>query len=105
MAEKAWAGYEREREAHPQRIARTVVLKLKTGDFRTLTRSLTPPEPPASLQEFADIACVLRERVGLPSRTRYRLAGAGLAGFSEEGGLVPQDLCGAYNPDPPQEDS
>ena len=105
MAEKAWAGYLRERQMHPQRIARTVVLKLKTGDFRTLTRSLTPPEPPASLQEFADIACVLRERVGLPSRTRYRLAGAGLAGFSEEGGLVPQDLFGAYNPDPPQEDS
>ena len=41
MAEKAWAGYLREREAHPQRIARTVVLKLKTSDFRTLTRSLT----------------------------------------------------------------
>jgi DNA polymerase-4 len=105
MAEKAWAGYEREREAHPQRIARTVVLKLKTSDFRTLTRSLTPPEPPASLAEFANIACGLRERVGLPSRTRYRLVGAGLAGFSEEGGLAPRDLFGAYNPDPPQEDS
>jgi len=101
MAEKAWAGYLREREAHPQRIARTVVLKLKTSDFRTLTRSLTPPEPPASLQAFADIACALRERVDLPSRTRYRLAGAGLAGFGDEDGLAPRDLFGAYNPDPP----
>ena len=94
MAEKAWAGYLREREAHPQRIARTVVLKLKTSDFRTLTRSLTPPEPPASLQEFADIACALRERVDLPSRTRYRLVGAGLAGFGDEDALASRDLFG-----------
>lgn len=92
MAEKAWAGYEREREAHPHRTARTVVLKLKTSDFRTLTRSLTPPQPPASLADFADIACTLRERVDLPSRTRYRLVGAGLAGFSDEDGLAPRDL-------------
>mgnify|MGYP001374701938 CR=1 FL=1 len=43
LATKAWAGYLRERERHPERIARTVVLKLKTRDFRTLTRSLTAP--------------------------------------------------------------
>ena len=101
MAEKAWAGYLREREAHPQRIARTVVLKLKTSDFRTLTRSLTPPEPPTSLEEFAEIACALRERVDLPSRTRYRLVGAGLAGFGDEDAQPPRDLFGAYNPDLP----
>ena len=28
-----------------------------------------------------DIACALRERVDLPSRTRYRLVGVGLSGF------------------------
>jgi DNA polymerase-4 len=81
LAEKAWTGYLREREQHGDRIARTVVLKLKTSDFRTLTRSLTPPEPPASLAQLAQIACDLRARVGLPSRTRYRLVGVGLAGF------------------------
>jgi len=81
LAEKAWRGYEREREDPHGRIARTVVLKLKTDDFRILTRSLTPPEPPASLEAVADIACALRERVDLPSRTRYRLVGVGLSGF------------------------
>jgi DNA polymerase-4 len=81
MAEKAWAGYERELARDPERIARTVVLKLKTADFRILTRSLTPPRPPASRDEFADLACDLRERVELPSRTRYRLAGVGVSGF------------------------
>lgn len=81
LAEKTWAGYERERASRHGRIARTVVLKLKTSDFRTLTRSLTPALRPSSLQEVADIACDLRARVELPSRTRYRLAGVGLSGF------------------------
>ncbi len=91
MAAKAWAGYLRERQQHPDRIARTVVLKLKTSDFRTLTRSLTAPEPPTSEQVFADIACALRERVALPARTRYRLVGAGLSGFAEPDGSAAQD--------------
>ena len=81
LAEKAWGGYLRERARHEDRIARTVVLKLKTSDFRTLTRSLTPPEPPASLAQLTRVASDLRARVGLPSRTRYRLVGVGLAGF------------------------
>jgi DNA polymerase-4 len=83
MAEKAWAGYQRELAQHPERIARTVVLKLKTSDFNVLTRSLTPPQPPRSLDEVSDLACALRERVALPSRTRFRLAGVGVAGFVE----------------------
>jgi DNA polymerase-4 len=81
LAEKAWAGYLRERAQHPDRFARTVVLKLKTSDFRILTRSVTSGEEPDSLPAFADIACGLRSRVGLPSRTRYRLVGVGLGGF------------------------
>ncbi|TXH64305.1 MAG: DNA polymerase IV [Thermomonas sp.] len=91
MATKAWAGYLRERAQHPDRIARTVVLKLKTGDFRTLTRSFTAPEPPTSEQAFADLVCTLRERVGLPARTRYRLVGVGLSGFAEPDGSRAQD--------------
>ncbi|WP_275040604.1 DNA polymerase IV [Novilysobacter arseniciresistens] len=81
LAEKTWAAYERERgQAHP-RLARTVVLKLKTADFRILTRSLTPPVRPSTLQALADIACELRARIDLPARTRYRLVGVGLGGF------------------------
>jgi DNA polymerase IV len=90
LAEKTWAGYVRELAQAPERIARTVVLKLKTADFRVLTRNLTPPQPPASLQELADLACALRERVGLPSRTRYRLVGVGLSGFVDADRLVSQ---------------
>jgi DNA polymerase-4 len=77
LAAKAWAGYQRERE----RVARTVVLKLKTSDFRTLTRSLTPSTRPLSADELGDIACALRERVERPADSRYRLVGVGLSGF------------------------
>ena len=77
LAEKTWAGYERE----TGRMARTVVLKLKTTDFRTLTRSLTQPAPPVGAEDLARIACGLRNRVDLPAKTRYRLVGVGLSGF------------------------
>ena len=91
MAGKAWDGYGRERERHPERIARTVVLKLKTSDFRVLTRSLTPSLPPDSAATLGDVACRLRERVDLPSRTRYRLAGVGLAGFLAADAMAVQE--------------
>jgi DNA polymerase-4 len=61
--------------------AHTVVLKLKTSEFRLITRSLTPPQPPASATALATVARELLTRVALPARTRYRLAGVGLANF------------------------
>ena len=95
LSEKAWAGYERELESHQGRLARTVVLKLKTSDFRTLTRSLTPATRPSSLEELSDIACDLRARVELPSQTRYRLVGVGLSGFVDpDSAAAQEDLFG-----------
>ena len=90
LAEKAWAGYQRERARHDGRIARTVVLKLKTSDFRILTRSLTPAELPASPDHLAQVACALRERVALSPGTRYRLVGVGLSGFVDRDGFDSQ---------------
>lgn len=83
LAEKTWAAYQRERDADPRRVARTIVLKLKTADFRILTRSLTPTLRPASMAELIEIACNLRERVALPPRTRYRLVGVALSGMTD----------------------
>ncbi len=85
LAEKTWAAAGKEK-----RIAHTVVLKLKTADFRILTRSLTPPLPPASLATLAEIALALRARVDLPASTRYRLAGVGLANFRDPDVALPQ---------------
>jgi DNA polymerase-4 len=93
MAAKTWAAWLRqrerdEREQRPPRRARTVVLKLKTSDFRILTRSLTPPRVPADAAALAQVAQALCERVALPASTRYRLVGVGLANLGEAGPQV-----------------
>ena len=86
LAEKTWAAHQRE----TGRIARTVVLKLKTSDFHTLTRSLSPAVLPSSAVELADLACALRERVERPADSRYRLVGVGLSGFVDQDGFIAQ---------------
>jgi len=82
LAEKTWLATRR-----TQRVGRTVVLKLKTAQFRILTRSFTPEFPPASLEDFTAIALSLRDRIDLPPSTRYRLVGVGLSGFRERGDI------------------
>ena len=66
-----------------ERVGHTVVLKLKTAQFRQLTRSVTPERPPESMEQLRDIALALRARVDLPPHTRYRLVGVGLGGFRD----------------------
>ena len=78
LAERVWTAARKE-----PRIPRTVVLKLKTSDFRILTRSLTPAAPPASCEEFTAIALALRERVHLGPQQRYRLIGVGFGNFRD----------------------
>jgi len=78
LAEKTWIASRKE-----TRIARTVVLKLKTSEFRILTRSHTPASPPASCEELTGIALSLRERVDLGTHQRYRLVGVGLSNFRD----------------------
>lgn len=73
------------------RAARTVVLKLKTKEFSTLTRSHTPVAPPSTYSEFTDIALSLCERVELGPQQLYRLVGVGLSNF-EAGEEIPSPL-------------
>lgn len=90
LAEKVWAASRKE-----TRIARTVVLKLKTSEFDILTRSHTPNSPPASCEELASIALSLRERVELGQEQRYRLVGVGLSNFREAESTPQQVLFGS----------
>jgi DNA polymerase-4 len=78
LAEKLWSASRQE-----SRVARTVVLKLKTSDFKILTRSYTPSSPPSACEELTEIALKLRERVDLDPGRRYRLVGVGLSNFRE----------------------
>ena len=75
-AERTWTA-----AAKSDRIGRTVVLKLKTSKFQTVTRSLTPPTRPTSVDDLTSLAIQLLEHVDLPSSTRYRLVGVGLSNF------------------------
>jgi DNA polymerase IV len=82
LAELTWAASRKE-----NRVARTVVLKLKTAEFKILTRSHTPSSPPSSCEELTAIALSLRERVIVGLQQRFRLVGVGLSNFFE-----PEDL-------------
>jgi DNA polymerase-4 len=82
LAELTWAALRNER-----RIPRTVVLKLKTAEFKILTRSHTPSSPPSSCEELTAIALLLRERVALGPQQRFRLVGVGVSNF-----LDPEDM-------------
>jgi DNA polymerase IV len=85
LAEKTWAASRKE-----SRIARTVVLKLKTSEFKILTRSHTSPHPPSSCDELTNIALSLRERISLGPRQHFRLVGVGLSNFHQTEGTPSQ---------------
>jgi DNA polymerase-4 len=81
LAQKTWSASRNE-----LRIPRTVVLKLKTSEFKILTRSHTPSSPPSSCEELTSIILSLRERVRLNPKQRFRLVGVGLSNFHEPNG-------------------
>jgi DNA polymerase-4 len=87
LAEKAWSASRKE-----ARIPRTVVLKLKTSAFTTLTRSHTPSHPPSSCEELTAIALILREKVELDPQQRFRLVGVGLSNFHDPAESVDQPV-------------
>ncbi|MGH9639821.1 MAG: DNA polymerase IV [Bryobacteraceae bacterium] len=82
LAQRVWSASRKE-----PRVARTVVLKLKTSEFHILTRSHTPASPPSSCEELIRIALLLRDRAASEPKRRFRLAGVCLSNFRE-----PQDL-------------
>ena len=79
LAEKVWVA-----SRQNARGARTIVLKLKTKEFNILTRSLTPPVMPGSLEEFVHTVVLLCARVELGPAQLFRLAGVGLSNFQAE---------------------
>ena len=59
------------------------MLKLKTSEFKILTRRQTPHAPPSSCEELTSIVLSLRERVELSPKQRFRLVGVGLSNFRD----------------------
>ena len=79
LAEKVWSA-----SNSNARRARTVVLKLKTKEFASFTRSLTPRVPITTCEELTTIALDLRMRIEFPPQQLYRLVGVGLSNFQSE---------------------
>jgi DNA polymerase IV len=73
-------------EALAQRklAGRTVTVKLRTKDFKTATRRLTPETPPASGDDLARIGVELLTRFAFPPGSLFRLAGIGVSNFLGE---------------------
>ena len=96
LAQKVWQQAERE-----QYRSRTVLLKLKTRAFVTLTRQQTLVAPPPSLEAFTQSVLALRHRVDLPATTLYRLVGVGFQQLMQPAPAVSQpslfDPCGSTN--------
>jgi DNA polymerase-4 len=86
-AERTWVA-----ATKSDRSGRTVVLKLKTSAFQSITRSVTPPTRPRSVEDLTELALRLLERVNLPESTKYRLVGVGLSNFvdAEAAALQPE---------------
>ncbi len=87
LAEKVWQA-----SKGNARAGKTVVLKLKTKQFSSMTRSLTLPAPLSSCEELARIAQALRERVGLPATQLFRLVGVGIGNFGTVEAAPPDPL-------------
>ena len=76
---KVWTTIEKK-----ELVGRTVTVKLRTGDFKTATRRLTPDAPPATAAELLQIALELLSRFPFSPTSRFRLAGVGLSNFVDE---------------------
>jgi len=84
LAEKVWKA-----SNGNARGAKTVVLKLKTKEFNSLTRSLTSSGPTLSCDELATTALALRGRVNLGPHQLFRLVGVGLSNFQSDADPAP----------------
>src|SRR5437763_9251701 len=78
-AQKLWKAL-----SDKQLVGRTVTVKLRTGDFKTATRRLTPESIPSSGDDLARIGAELLTRFDFPQQSRYRLAGIGVSNFIDE---------------------
>jgi DNA polymerase IV len=65
--------------------ARTVVVKLRKADFKTITRSRTLPEATCETQRIYATACSLYEASGLSARASLRLVGVRATGLVPAG--------------------
>ena len=62
-------------------VARTVVVKLRLANFKTITRSRTLGQPTDVTRDIYEAACLLYQNSGLDRRARLRLVGVRVTGL------------------------
>jgi DNA polymerase-4 len=62
-------------------VARTVVVKLRLANFKTITRSRTLDQPTDVTRDIYEAACALYQNSGLDRRARLRLVGVRVTGL------------------------
>jgi DNA polymerase IV len=77
---------------------RTIVIKLRKADFKTITRSRTLPEPTSETQRIYATACALYEASGLSGQTRLRLVGVRASGLVPVAAAATQLSLGEAGP-------
>ena len=75
-------------------MARTVVVKLRLANFKTITRSKTLPEPTDVAHMIYRTACALYAGSGLDTRARLRLVGVRATGLIPAGATATQLALG-----------
>lgn len=79
------------RAAAKQIVGRSVFIKLKYADFRSVTRSVIPPVPPSDGSELGRIAVELLKKTEA-GKTPVRLAGVGISQFMPAGEIHVEQL-------------
>jgi DNA polymerase IV len=67
-------------------VARTVVVKLRLANFKTITRSRTLAQPTDVTRDIYEAACALYQNSGLDRRARLRLVGVRVTGLRPASG-------------------
>jgi nucleotidyltransferase/DNA polymerase involved in DNA repair len=71
-------------------VARTISVKLRLANFKTITRAKTLPEPTDVARDIYGVACALYEGSGLGERARLRLVGVRASGLRPVAGHTTQ---------------
>jgi DNA polymerase IV len=86
------------RAKHAEIAGRTIVLKLKTAEFRILTRRRQLPKPTQFAEAIYRVAQpLLAQEIAANSRRRFRLIGVGLTDLAPAAGHAEVDLFDSAN--------
>ena len=63
---------------------KTIMIKLKTSEFKTISRQMNIEGNLLELKEMEKLACQILSKIDLPLNTKYRLLGTGFSNFKND---------------------